>query len=67
MLFMDDLKLFSIGEEQIETLMRTVQVLSTDFGMEFEIKKYAILAMKRGKVVRCEWITLPNGEVMKEF
>ena len=46
--------------------MRTVHVFSTDIGMEFGMKKYGIRTMKRGKVVRCEGIMLPNNEVMKE-
>ena len=66
LLFMDDLKLFSKSEEQTETLVRTVHIFSTDIGMEFGLKKCGILVMKRGKVVRCEGITLPNGEIMKE-
>ena len=66
LLFMVDLKLVSKGEEQTETLVRTVQVFSTNIGMEFGLKNCAIIAMKRRKVVRCEGITLPNGEVMKE-
>ena len=66
LLFMDDLKLFSKCEEQMDILVRTVHVFSTDIGMEFGMKKYRILTMKRGKVVRCEGIKLPNYEVMKE-
>ena len=34
--FIDDLKLFSKSEEQMDTLVRTVYVFSTDIGMEFE-------------------------------
>ena len=34
--------------------------------MEFGLKKCGILVMKRGKVIRCEGKTLPNGEIMKE-
>ena len=56
-LFMDDLKLFSKSEEQMDTLVRTVYVFSTDIGMEFGTKKCGILSMKRGKVVRCEGIS----------
>ena len=46
--------------------MRTVHVFNTDIGMEFGMKKCGILTMKRGEVVRCEGIMLPNNEVMKE-
>ena len=66
LLFMDDLKLFSKSEEQMDTPVRTVHVFSTDIGMKFGMKKCGNLTMKRGKVVRCEGIKLPNCEVMKE-
>ena len=35
LLFMDDLKLFPKSESQMETLVETVQIFSTDIGMEF--------------------------------
>ena len=54
LLFMDDLKLFSKSQEQIDTLVRTAHVFSTDIGMEFGMKKCGIRTVKRGKVVRCE-------------
>ena len=66
LLFMDDLKLFSKSEEQMDTLVRNVHVFSTDIVMEFGMKKCGILTMKRGKVVRFEGIKLPNCKVMKE-
>ena len=66
LLFMDDLKLFSKSEEQMDTIVRTVHVFSTDTGMAFEMKKCGILIIQRGKVVRCEGIKLPNCEVIKE-
>ena len=46
LLFMDDLKLFSKSEEQIDTLMRTVNVFSNDIGMDFGIKKCGALHLK---------------------
>ena len=66
LLYMDDLKLFAKSEEQIDTLVRTVLVFSTDIGMEFRMKKYGTITMKRGKVVRSEGVILPNNEEMKE-
>ena len=39
LLYMDDLKLFAKSEEQIDTLVRTVHVFSTDIGMKFGMKK----------------------------
>ena len=49
---MDDLKLFSKNEKQMDTLVRTVHVFSTDIGMMFGMKKCEIVTMKRGKVVK---------------
>ena len=66
LLFMGNLKLFSKSEGQMDTLVRTIYVFSTDIGMDFGMKKCGILNMKRGKVVRYERIKLTNGEIMKE-
>jgi hypothetical protein len=66
LLFMDDLKLFSKNEEQIESLIQTTHIFSTDIGMEFGIKKCGVLILKRGKIVRCDGIELPNDELIKE-
>ena len=67
LLFMDDLKLFSKSEEQMDTLVRTVHVFNTDIGMEFVMKKRGIITIKRGKVVKREGIKPPNCGVMKEI
>ena len=51
LLFMDDLKLFGKSEDQIDSLVQTVQLFSEDIGMEFVLKKCGVLLMKRGKKV----------------
>ena len=66
LLFMDDLKLYAKSEEQTNTLVRTMNVFSTDIGMEFGIKKCGILTMKRGKIVKSEGIKLTDVDVMKQ-
>ena len=66
LLFMDDLKLFSKNEEQIESLIQTTHIFSTDIGMGFGIEKCGVLILKRGKIVRCDGIELPNDELIKE-
>ena len=43
LLFMDNFKMFSKSEEQIDTLEITVHVFSADIGMEFEMKEYGTL------------------------
>ena len=65
LLFMDDLKLYGKNENQIDTLVNTVRVFSDDIRMEFGISKFAILIVKRGKVVKCDGIVKPGNEIMK--
>ena len=67
LLFMDDLKLFGKGENEINSLAQTVHVFSKDIGMEFGMKKCGMLLMNRGKVVSSEGIELSDGEVMKDI
>ena len=66
LLFMDDLKLFGKNEKQIDSLVTTVHIFSTDIGMEFGLRKCGVVTLKRGKIARCEGIELPDGELMKE-
>ena len=43
-------------------MVSTVEVFSTDVGMEFGTKKCGTLVLKRGKVVRSDGLELPSGE-----
>ena len=61
LLYMDDLKLYGKSEEQIDSLVRTVHIVSTDIGMEFGYRKCGLLILKRSKIVRNQGIELPNG------
>ena len=62
LLFMDDLKLYGKSEVQIDSLVKNIQLISTDIGMEFGIEKCAVLILKRGQVVESEGIVLPMGK-----
>ena len=46
---MDDLKLCGKNENETKGLVSTVEVFSKDIGMEFGIKKCAVIIMNRGK------------------
>ena len=63
---MDDLKLFGKNEREIDSLVKTVQVISKDIGMEFGIRKCGVVIMKGGKLSKTDGIVLPNGETIKE-
>ena len=62
LLFMDDLKIYRKSEREIISLVCTVELFSTDVGMEFGTKKCGTLVLKRGKVVRSDGLELPSGE-----
>ena len=49
LLFMDDLKLYAKDENQLDSLVNTVQIFRLNIGMEFGIGKCGILVMKRGR------------------
>ena len=65
--FMDDIKLFGKSQNQIDLLVNTVYLLSSDIGMEFGIGKCGVLVMQRGKVIATERMELPDGQVMKDI
>ena len=47
---MDDLKLSVKMMQEVDSLMQTVRIFSSDIGMQFVISKCAMLKMKGGKV-----------------
>ena len=50
-LFMDDLKLFVKSKNQIDSLVQTVHIVSEDIGMQFQIKKCAVLSWREEKLL----------------
>ena len=67
LLLMDDLKLYSRSEKELDSLVQTVRVFCEDIGMEFGTEKCAILVMEKGKIVKSVGIELPDGKVIKSL
>ena len=65
LLFMDDLKLYSRSEKELNSLVQTVHVFRADIGIEFDIEKCSMLVMEEGKIVKSVGIELPDGKVIK--
>ena len=63
---MDDLKLFGKSEDQIEKQVQTVLSFNEDIGMEFGLKKYEVVILKKRELVHFDGIHLPNQEITKE-
>ena len=66
-LFMDNLKLYGKSEDQIDSLVQTVQLLSEDIGRGFGLKNCGVLLMKRKKKVRSDGIAFLGGRLMREI
>ena len=62
---MDDRKLFTKNEKELETLIHTVRIYSRDIGMEFGIEKCAMLVMKSGRRHLTDGMGLPNKDKIK--
>ena len=66
LLFMDDLKLYGSNDNEIDSLVKVVKIVSGDTGMQFGFEKCAVLKMKRGKQVHCEGINLGDDVVIEK-
>ena len=57
---MDDIKLFSKNENELETLIQEVRIYSEDIGWNLVFKKCAMLIMKSGKWHMTDGMKLSN-------
>ena len=64
---MDGLKLYGRNEKEINSVVHTVQVFSSDIGMYFGIDKCTMMVMKRGNLDKSEGITLPDGRIIQSI
>jgi len=67
LLYLDNLKKYARSSQDIESLFETVRLFSSDIGMTFGVEKCASLSIKRGKVVECDGLKLPSGEVVRNL
>ena len=64
---MDDLKLYSRNEEELDSIVQTIRIFRKDIGMEFGIEKCAMLVIEKEKIVKLVGIELPDGKVLKSL
>ncbi|XP_047481697.1 uncharacterized protein LOC125034100 [Penaeus chinensis] len=67
LLFMDDLKLFTKNEDQMDSLVNAVRIFSEDIKMEFGLSKCGVLIMKRGKIVESDCLCMPDDTMMRNI
>ena len=65
LLYMDDLKLYGKSSDELESLLSTVWIFSTDISMEFGLQKCATLTIHKGKATHIEVLTLSNNSTIK--
>ena len=58
--------MFSKNKEGLASLIKVVEGFSKDIGMEFGLKKCAVLTMEVGKEVECGGIELPDGSKIQD-
>ena len=60
LMYMDNIKVFTKNEKELETLMHTVRIYNQDIGMKFAIENCTMLVMKSGKRHLINRMELPN-------
>ena len=66
LLFIDDIKLYGSKDNEIDSLVKVVHIVSGDIGMQFGFDKCPVLKMKIGQQVHCEDTDLGEGVVIEE-
>ena len=66
LLYVDDLILYGKSSNELESLINTVRIFSTDISMEFDLEKCAILTIHKAKQPtlkgsHCQTTTPPMG------
>ena len=64
---MDYLKLYGRNEKEINSRVHTVWVFNRDIGMDFGIKKSAMMILKRGNLGKTEGRRLPVGTLIRSI
>jgi hypothetical protein len=67
LLYMDDLKLYTKNDYQLEQALEIVQKFSSDIHMEFGLDKCAKISMKHGRVTKRENIYLNETTTIREL
>ena len=61
------MKLFGKNQKQFDSLVQTVHTFSQDIGMQFRMKRCAVVICEKGKVPRAGGIKIPDDQEMKDI
>ena len=65
--FMDDLKLLAKTDSEINNPVSSANLINQDIGIQFGVKKYGVVTMKRGKLTKSTDIELSGGDKIRDF
>ena len=65
--YMDDLKLYTKNDEELEGLLHTVKMFSDDINMQFGLDKCAKATFKRGKLTETSSIEIDEATSIQEI
>ena len=58
--FIEDLKLFASNQNETDSLVRTLEIVTKNIGMKFGLDKFGVLTMKSGKELKGDGIVTEN-------
>ena len=59
---MDDIRLYGKSSNELESLLNTLRIFSTDISMEFGLDKCATLTIHKGKATHTEGLRTQTGK-----
>ena len=62
LLFMNDLKLYGSNQNEIDSVVKTVEIVTKDIAIKFHRDKCGVLTMKKEREIECDGIELKHGE-----
>ena len=66
-MYIDDIRLFTKNENELETLIQALRIHGQDIWMEFGIEKCAMLIIRSRKWYKKEGMEQPNQEKIRMF
>ena len=67
LLVIDDLKLCAKNTKQMDSLVQTVRIFRDYVKMEFGTQKFAMVELKRGKMIQSNGMDLVGGQKLKSL
>jgi hypothetical protein len=67
LLYMDDLKLITKSEEELQKQIQTVKIFSNDIHMQFGLQKCAKIKFKRGKLIQSQNLVIDIHRDIQEL